>query len=242
MRATWSKPEVKSLVNLYRKGLTPGEIGSALERTTKSVESMIWRLQQGPVEGVMLLPWWHYETVKIGHLDIETSNLEGNAGFMLSWAIKVTGEDKPRGDCIKGSEIRDAKSFDKRICTSLVENLRELDVITTYWGTGFDVPFMRTRCMGWDLPFPGYGTLVHWDLFYKVRSKLKLHRNSLASACAFFGIQGKTNLDMEIWFKARVGHDKSLGYVYEHNLGDVEILEKLWAKLEPHSKWTRSPI
>ena len=186
-----------------------------------------------------ITPW--YRDAQIGHLDIETSNLVANAGFMLSWAIKVTG-NKTLSDCIRGAEIRDAKSFDKRLCKSLLAALGELDVVTTYWGTGFDIPFIRTRCLGWGLPFPRYGQMAHLDLFYASRSLLKLHRRSLEAACAFFGIEGKTHLDMEVWFRARVGHGPSLRYVLEHNRADAEILEQLWFKLEPYRKWTRKSL
>lgn len=241
MRTLWSKPEIKRLVLLHNKGMTRELIGEEMGRSAKAVESMLWRLQQGEVQGVALLPWYRNDNAKIGHLDIETSNLVGNAGFMLSWSIKVTG-DKLYSDCIKGEEIRDATTFDKRLCESLVAVLKTLDVVTTYWGTGFDIPFIRTRCLGWGLDFPRYGSIAHLDMFYAVRSLLKLHRKSLDATCAFFGIEGKTHLNMEIWFKARVGHEESLAYVLEHNQGDVDILEKLWLKLEPYRKWTRKSI
>lgn len=187
-------------------------------------------------------PWYRNADYRIGHLDIETSNLQANAGFMLAWSIKVTGERGVRSDCIKGREIRDAQTFDKRLCVNLLKALSDLDVVTTYWGTGFDIPFIRTRCLGWGLAFPKYGTISHMDMFYAARSLLKLHRRSLDAACAYFGIKGKTHLDMEVWFKARVGHEPSLEYVLDHNRSDVLILEKLWLKLEPYRKWTRRSL
>jgi uncharacterized protein YprB with RNaseH-like and TPR domain len=56
------------------------------------------------------------------------------------------------------------------------------------------------------------------------------------------GIEGKTHLDMEIWFDARFGDQDALDYVVEHNLQDVLILEKAFDKLEPYAKWSRTSI
>lgn len=234
------------MVNLYRRGLKFEEIAQIYGVTPKAIDSLLDRVKEKrhgyKQAGHILKPWWTEPNIKIGHLDIETENREANAGFMLSWAIQGEGESEPRHDLITPAEVRDWKKFDKRICKSLLENLRDFDVITTYWGTGFDIPFIRTRCMGWNLPFPEYGTIIHWDLYFKVRSKLRLHRKSLDAACAFFGIEGKTHLDMEMWMKARSGDRRALTYVLDHNIGDVQILQQLWYRLRAHSKWTKTSI
>jgi uncharacterized protein YprB with RNaseH-like and TPR domain len=80
-----------------------------------------------------------------------------------------------------------------------------------------------------------YKQKSHKDLYYVVRSKLKLHRSSLMAATEFFGIDGKTRIKPEYWQKARWGDKKSLKYVYDHNVADVEILELLHRKLEEHA-------
>jgi uncharacterized protein YprB with RNaseH-like and TPR domain len=203
---------------------------------------MIYRGQEeGWLKGVPKEFWWKQEGLIIGFLDIETSNLKANAGPMLSWAMKVRGEKEPRYDIIRKEEMLD-KSYDKRIVQSCIDNIREMDAIVTYYGSGFDVPFIRTRAIGMGLDFPKYGEIFHWDLYYQARSKLLTHRKSLDAITAFFGIEGKTHLDMEVWFDARFGDKDALDYVLDHNLADVDILEKAFDKLEPYSKWTRTSI
>lgn len=243
----WSKQEDRLLWRLYwDEGLNFRLIANRLDRTERSVANEIDRLRalhdkkSSPIKQPRKL-WYRQQGLKIGFLDIETSNLEANAGFVISWCLKVRGEKKPREAIITTREIH-GLTFDKRILEELREQLEDVDIIVTYYGTGFDIPYLRTRFMRWGLEFPEYGTIYHFDLYYKVRSLLRLHRNSLAAACAFFGIHGKTNLDMEQWFTARVGDPKTLKYVIEHNRQDVIILEKLFSKLEQFSKWTRRSV
>ncbi len=246
MGKKWEKEEIEHLVRMMQKGLTHKEMGAKLEREVGSIKNMVYKIQCGEWGYKKftnkIVPWYKQEEVVIGHLDIESSNLKANAGQILSWAIKIDGKDEIRSSLITTKEIQDYKTFDKRVCQEWIDAIKDIDVVTTYFGTRFDIPFLRTRCMYWGLRFPAFNGLYHWDLFYKVRSKLNLHRKSLDVACGFFGISGKTHLDLEIWNRARVGDPTALKYVYDHNIGDVEILELLFHKLEPHSKWIRKSI
>jgi len=170
----------------------------------------------------------------IGYLDIESTGFSANIDLMLSWCIKGRGVKKVAGDVIEREEIMSNKQ-DKRITQSLVDEMNKYDVIFTYYGTRFDIPFIRTRALYHGIDFPMYRQKSHKDLYYVVRSKLKLHRSSLMAATEFFGIDGKTRIKPEYWQKARWGDKKSLKYVYEHNIADVEILEDLHRKLEEHA-------
>ena len=186
------------------------------------------------------IQWWK-EGYSIAFLDIETSHLKANLGFMLSWSIKYRN-GKLKHDLITKDDIMSG-DFDKRIVGTLLEELdRNIDIAVTYYGTGFDIPFLRSRVLHWGHLFPDYGSKFHFDLYYRVRSLLKLHRNSLDSACAFFGIKGKTPIRIETWNKARYGDKKALKEVMVHNDGDVKILEELFSRLEDYSKWTKRSL
>lgn len=176
----------------------------------------------------------------MGFLDIETSSLKANAGFILTWALKDRG-GKIAHSRITKDEIWEGE-FDKRLCDELIKELHKYDIISTYYGTGFDVPFARTRCIYWGLDFPSYGSIYHFDLLYRVRRLLKLHRNSLEAATRFFEIEGKNHVHMGDWQKAAYGDKKALDYVMDHNIEDVKILERLFDKLEDYSKWTKRSI
>jgi uncharacterized protein YprB with RNaseH-like and TPR domain len=177
----------------------------------------------------------------IGYLDIESTGFSANIDVMLSWCIKGRGDKKVAGACITREELM-SETSDARIVELLVEEMNKYDVIMTYYGTRFDIPFIRTRALYHGTHFPLYKTKSHKDLYYVVRSKLKLHRSSLMAATEFFGIDGKTRIKPEYWQKARWGDKKSLKYVYEHNIADVEILEDLHRKLEDFAPPTVNPL
>jgi uncharacterized protein YprB with RNaseH-like and TPR domain len=159
---------------------------------------------------------------------------------MLSWAIKYKN-GRLKHDIITKDDIMN-EQFDKRLVESLLEELKNIDIAVTYYGTGFDIPFLRSRVLHWGYLFPDYGSKFHFDLYYRVRSLLKLHRSSLDAACAFFEIEGKTPIRIETWNKARYGNKAALKEVLVHNDGDVDILEQLFERLEDYSKWTKRSL
>ncbi len=183
--------------------------------------------------------WWHDK--KIAYLDIEASDLNANWGMMLTWCVKYRNDKNIRKGVITKKEIFDCK-FDKRIIKELMEELKNVDIVVTYYGTGFDLPFLRTRAIYYDIDFPAFGSIYHWDLYYKVRSKLKTHRKSLEVVTKFFGIEGKTHLEPEMLFKAQYGDKKAMKELVHHNEEDVNILETLHNKLWRHAKWIRKSI
>jgi uncharacterized protein YprB with RNaseH-like and TPR domain len=178
---------------------------------------------------------------RLGYLDIETTDLKANIGIMLSWAIKTRDKNETHKDVITKQEIFDGE-YDQRIVQTLIDALNQYDLIFTYYGTGFDIPFMRTRAMEWKLRFPVFREVSHKDIYYLVRSKMQLHRSSLKAATQFLGIGGKTNLDPRIWRDATYGEPKALEYVLDHNIADVRILERLHKKIEEYCNSNVVPV
>ena len=238
----WTKAADKRLIQLYERGLVWGAIAKQLSAefestvSVKAVDSRLFVLKEMGSLGSWL------DTAAIGFLDIETSNFDANAGFMISWAMLVPKTQTLSKDLITSKEITKGFGDDSRIVGSLVEALKTVDVVSTFWGTGFDVPFVRARAMWHKAPFPAYGSISHLDLFYASRRLLKMSRRSLHVVTAFLGIEGKTHLDLSVWNKARVGHGPSLSYVMDHNVADVEILALLFDRVRPYAKWIRKSI
>jgi len=181
-----------------------------------------------------------YEGLTMGFIDIETSDFKANAGFMTSWAIKYRN-GPVKSAVITRREILNG-TFDKRLVRELINELHNLDIIVTYYGTRFDVPYMRSRALYWGYIFPAYGSIYHFDAYYRARALLQIHKNTLDAVTRFLGIDGKTHLHIDEWFAARYGDAKILKEVLDHNIADVEILEDLFTILEPFSKWTRRSI
>jgi uncharacterized protein YprB with RNaseH-like and TPR domain len=186
-----------------------------------------------------------YEAVhpgeRIGFLDIEATSLNASFGYCLTYCIKRYG-----GEILKRwvtpKEIR-GYQFDKRLMGQLLEDLTEFDRVITYYGTGYDLPFLRTRCLTHGLDFPPMGSLFHTDVYYSVRNKLRLYRNRMEVACSQFGIESKGHrLTPEVWMKAQAGDQGAIDYVLQHNIEDVESLEKLYDKMEGHYRLNKTSV
>lgn len=113
----------------------------------------------------------------------------------------------------------------------------------TYYGARYDVPFLRTRCLHHGLDFPPFGSIFHTDVYFAVRSKLKLYRNRLEAACDLLGIPSKGHrLTPKVWMAAATGDKKAIDFVLAHNVEDVISLEMLWNRLTGHSRVTKTSI
>lgn len=186
------------------------------------------------------IPWYKVPTVRIGYFDIETDGLYADFGTMLSWCVKE--KDGPIVYSMITKDELFNGTYDKRLVEGLIEELSNYDVIVGYNSTNFDMPFVRAKALHYDLPFLSYGDLYHWDLYFTVKSKLRLTRKSLDNACDYLGIKGKTPIDKDVWRAAKYGDVKALELVNEHCMGDVTILEKLHDKLENTRKWIKKSI
>lgn len=173
--------------------------------------------------------------LKEGYLDIETTGFEADYHHILTYAIKVRGENKVYTSVISKEDL-ESGDFDKKIVKQLIEDLKNFSVIYTYYGTMFDLRFARARALYWKLPFPEFGYIKHKDLYYLAKNKLKLHNTSLETVTKFLNIRGKNHVEGEIWIKARIGDKDALKYVLKHNIKDVIILEKLHDRLENYDK------
>jgi uncharacterized protein YprB with RNaseH-like and TPR domain len=178
---------------------------------------------------------------RVGYLDIEATNLDADFGIMLSYAIKVRGKETIYSNIIQQKDI-DALRLDKPLTQQLLDDLKKFDMVVTYYGTGYDIPFIRTRALKWGLSFPEYGAIIHHDLYYVAKSKLKLSRNRLENVGNLLGLQGlKTHLDPDIWTQALLS-SKARAYIQDHNKRDVILLEKAHNRLMPYTKGLRRSI
>jgi len=186
-------------------------------------------------------PQW-YKDATIGYLDIETSNLNPTFGVMFSWAI----QDKDgaiHSDMMSVSKGDFHWSVqDSRVVRNLVKQIANYNIIITFYGSRFDIPFLRSRAMKWGCLFPGYGSVLQLDMYYVCRSKLNLHRGSLKAVSRFLGIEGKDDIEPDLWVKALFGHKESIDLIHEHNVWDVKVLQEVHKRMEPYIKGTRTSL
>lgn len=167
------------------------------------------------------------DMTRMGFIDIEVSNLKANFGIILTWCIKERDGDILY-DTINESDLKSG-NFDKRITANLIKAMGDFDILVGYYSTRFDIPFIRSRAVHIGIDFPNYGEIIHKDLYYIIKSKFQLHRNSLETACRFLlNDTNKTHLDYKIWTNAIRGDAKSIEYILEHNKLDVIDTERLY--------------
>jgi len=192
-------------------------------------------------ERITRTPWWTYPEHNFCYFDIEADGLKVDWATMLSWAIRPKDGITTYGVITKKELFRE-EAVDKDLVEACIEELSKHKIWVTYYGTGFDLPFIRAKAVHYGLDFPAYGTYYHHDLYYTIRNKFHLSRNSLDNACDYFGISGKTPIERRDWRMAKYGNTKALKKVIDHNVADVEILEALHDKIMPFRKWIRTSI
>jgi uncharacterized protein YprB with RNaseH-like and TPR domain len=180
--------------------------------------------------------------LKIGYFDIESGGFNANFDIILCYSIKTRDKDEILRYAVNKNDYIN-ETFDKNLCKQLVKDLMKYDVIITFYGTKFDIPFVRSRCLSYRLNFPLFGVIKHKDVYYIVKHKMKLHKSSLESACALLNIKGKNHIKGNYWMKAKYGGNPvALKYVQDHCDKDVIILERLHKKIEVFVKNTMKSI
>lgn len=177
----------------------------------------------------------HPDREKVGYIDIETSNFNGNAGIILSYSIKTANKNEFNEYLISPKELRTI--LDKKLCQQLVKDMLKYDRLIGYYSSGFDIKFIRTRCVINGIDMPGFGGMKHLDLYFMIRNKFKLSRNSLEVACrTLLGKTNKTHFDAILWMRALQGNEKCLKEIATHNRYDVIDTELLYDKVAEFSK------
>jgi uncharacterized protein YprB with RNaseH-like and TPR domain len=179
---------------------------------------------------------------KIATFDIETVlGFNADAGYMICYVLKEYHKNKYHiGYLVK----KDVTSFryDENIIHKLVDDMKKFNVLLTFNGTRFDIPYARTRCMQKMMPFPEYGYIKHIDIYYLVKYKMKLRSSSLANATRFLKIDGKTHVDIELWWRAQNGDAKAIAEVVSHCKHDTRITEKLYDRIIEYSRRSNRSI
>lgn len=163
--------------------------------------------------------------------DIEANNLNANFGFTICIGWKRLGESKSHVISVRDDKKRFKKdpTDDTYVLKTIYPILRDADAWVTWYGKRFDEPFVNSRLLIKGLPL--LPPAVHIDGWETCRTRLKLHRNGLASASSFLGLESKTFLDPPTWLRAASGHAPSVKYIEDHCYQDVEVTEKVYYKL-----------
>ena len=155
--------------------------------------------------------------------DIETNNLKADYGSVLVVSAKPYGE-KPV------SFVVTQPGHDVKVIREARDYLNEFDLWVTYYGKGFDVPFLNTRLLRHKLD--PLAAIPHVDMYFQLKPKTLMGSKSMASYAAFFQVKNqKMHIGPETWAEVNVdaGHLKTLQARCE---SDCAVLEDVFLRAE----------
>ncbi len=168
--------------------------------------------------------------VKVAILDIETSSLEADAGILVGAGLS---SDAGTSEYLQVKRTTE----EKEALVRLTKRLREYDILVTWNGRSFDIPFLTTRLLKHNMDPRLVAGKRHIDLNEVVKSRLRLTFTYLDHVCDFFGIAKKKSpmgMDVpQLYVRALEGQRKALGAIKEHCLDDLEATRKVYLRLKP---------
>lgn len=152
--------------------------------------------------------------------------------FMLTWAAKFVGESEVYSDKISPIEV--SNEDDSRITKSLIKLIEQSDVIIAHNLKKFDLPCINARAI--INGFKPLRPVLMIDTLDVSKRQFRFSSNKLDALAGYFGIRHKEDTSFELWSKCMNGDKDAINYMEFYNIGDVEILEKVYLKLRPWIK------
>lgn len=179
-------------------------------------------------------------------LDIETSNLNADFGFVICVVGKEYGKkaiDIFRIDEYEGYNT--ARYNDMPLIKDVRQYLADYDGLITYNGRNFDLPFLRSQMMCYGIE--PMRDMFHIDVYYITKYRLKLHNNKLNSLIHFLNskrgskkrITEKTFINSDYYRRAITGDSTGIDELVDHCKRDVKALEECYELLKPEVRSLR---
>ena len=177
------------------------------------------------------------------YLDIETNSKTASDGMVIAIGLLMDG-DEP--------EVRFADSFEEegKALEWLLGKLKNCDMIVTWYGSGFDIPFLATRALAHDIDLSKLTEPQMLDLCEWSRANLLLSSYSLEAVARFLGVSGGKGFkefrgtDIVALFKlVERGDLESRKLIVEHCKEDIVVLKLVHERLKPmvERSWWGSP-
>lgn len=166
--------------------------------------------------------------------DIETSNLFGDMGALLTFGYQWRGEmKKPIAISIHDYPLFKKEPWnDKRLVMDAYKILSQADSLIFHYGDDFDLPFFKTRLIEHGKYFPKKHTV---DTCKAAWRHLKLSAR-LENLAEFFEITPKVKVKKRTWKQAGFGGKKALEELRVRCIGDVQTLGEAVEVMTPYLK------
>lgn len=194
----------------------------SLDEESKKVKILILDIETSPMQAYVWKRW--KENISLDQTISEW--------FILCWSAKWLGENEVFGDCLTPEEIQEEN--DQRICYSLWKALNEAQIVIAHNGSKFDIPKINSRfVVNGFLPPSPYRQI---DTLEVSKRTFGFSSNKLDALAGYFGIEHKDPTDFKLWKRCMQGDTAALKYMFNYNMKDVEILEKVYLVLRPWIK------
>jgi len=178
---------------------------------------------------------------KIGIFDIETTGLPANWSIMAAWCMLDHETGEITSDTITRGEMRNRT--DRRLIKSACKEIKKYDRVIGWYSSRFDIPYVRTKALYHDIPFPAYKDLYHTDLLYAARQKFRLSSNRLEAVCQYFEIPAKGHkMTPKLNNELQAGKQEAINDVLEHCKEDVWSTNEVFKMLLKHMMITKRSI
>lgn len=173
-----------------------------------------------PAEHPRILTW-----------DIESTNLNASFGTILCIGWKWHGLSEVHTLTILDGPHK-IMLDDKWLVSEFAKVFSEADYHITWYGARFDLPFINTKLMKYELP--PLPEVYHLDLWRHARYRMKLHSNRLQAVSEYLGVEHRKNpISFDDWQHAAHGNVKAMKQVALHCKLDVLVLEEVFDRMRP---------
>ena len=160
------------------------------------------------------------QTHQLASWDIEATQLNADLGSCLCASVKPYGK-KPYTFRVK------AVGNDVKVVRDLKDALEEYHCWLTYYGKGFDLPFINTRLLKWG--YPPIDGRHHIDLFFTLKANTKMSSKGLGRFASLLGTDDqKMGVSQNVWSEMGYSLGKHMPTMVRRCESDTAVLEGLY--------------
>lgn len=169
------------------------------------------------------------------YLDIETSSLKASDGIIIAIGL-MSGE-------VPEVRFSDSLEEERKSLEWLKTKLEDCDMLVTWYGSGFDVPFIVTRALYHNIDISRLTELPMLDLHEWSRANLLLGSYSLESVSRFLGVGKSKEFHGEdisaLYRMVERGNFEARKLIVDHCKDDILMLKQVHERLKAHINRTR---
>ncbi len=162
------------------------------------------------------------------YLDIETSAKTADQGSLV--VLGTLSGDRPNVRFCSNQEE------ERKALEELRVELEGCDLLVTWYGSSFDLPFLKARGLLLGVDLRKLLLLPHLDLYLWCKEHLLLSSYRLDAVARFFGLQRKVEFegkDVPTLFRLALrGDSSSRDLILQHCLEDLELLREVHRRTE----------